>query len=307
MSKSDDEEDEDILQGLARPQLNMMSSVGDNDGDDGEDSEDEQDGGGEDPVPVAPTQAAHPLPPKVVDEQETPGEHRLLDAEAAFGEAGSLELDPFRMATHNKPMAEPNVGGQQPGEAPRKGASKSAGAASNKIYVGGLPQTSTDASLLRFFARYGKVQEAVAKSGFGFVTFVNDKGARFCLQQAGEPPVVTIDGAECKVSYAQHGGDGHSVRLHKMPARGNVEYLGLAARRGENQKAGSSSRDARSAIARQAVADQDDLEEEEGGRPKKRAKEAKEIVTVSRRQDAEPLDKRPITMREIFPKEFWKI
>ena len=36
-------------------------------------------------------------------------------------------------------------------------------------------------------------------------------------------------------------------------------------------------------------------------------KKKEEIVTITRRQDAEPLDKRPITMKELFPKEFWRI
>ena len=42
--------------------------------------------------------------------------------------------------------------------------------------------------------------------------------------------------------------------------------------------------------------------------PRKRNRKKKEeIVTVTRRQDAEPLNKRPITMKEIFPKEFWRV
>ena len=40
---------------------------------------------------------------------------------------------------------------------------------------------------------------------------------------------------------------------------------------------------------------------------KRKKKKKNEIVTVTRRPEAEPLDKRPITMKEIFPKEFWRI
>lgn len=48
--------------------------------------------------------------------------------------------------------------------------------------------------------------------------------------------------------------------------------------------------------------------EDEAGEPRKRNRKKKEeIVTVTRRQDAEPLNKRPITMKEIFPKEFWRV
>ena len=55
-----------------------------------------------------------------------------------------------------------------------------------------------------------------------------------------------------------------------------------------------------------APAGSDELGEGEsnGG---KRSKKKQEIVTVSRRQDAEPLYEKALTMREIFPKEFWRI
>ena len=65
-----------------------------------------------------------------------------------------------------------------------------------------------------------------------------------------------------------------------------------------------------SAIAgahKRAPRDRDEEGEEGEARPKKAKKKKEEIVTVSRRQDAEPLDKRPITMKELFPKEFWRI
>ena len=44
-----------------------------------------------------------------------------------------------------------------------------------------------------------------------------------------------------------------------------------------------------------------------GAQPRKSKKKKEEIVTVTRRQDAETLDKRPITMKELFPKEFWRV
>ena len=109
-----------------------------------------------------------------------------------------------------------------------------------------------------------------------------------------------------------------------MPARGNVDYLGLAAKKGGGAKPGgggesSSARHgdlAAPGVAMIAQAHKRELPRgapsggAPGGAGAKRSKpdgEEKGIVTVSRRQDAEPLNKAPITMREIFPKEFWRI
>ena len=40
---------------------------------------------------------------------------------------------------------------------------------------------------------------------------------------------------------------------------------------------------------------------------KRKRKKPEQIVTVTRRQDAEPLYDKAITMKELFPKEFWRI
>jgi hypothetical protein len=123
-----------------------------------------------------------------------------------------------------------------------------------------------------------------------------------------------------------------------MPARGNVDYLGLqkgGRKRAEDAgaaggsgggAASSTSELAPHGIATIAQAHKRALPDgapggssggsgggapaagssrsgyEHGGKRKKN-----EIVTVSKRQDAEPLNKKPITMKEIFPKEFWRI
>ena len=171
-----------------------------------------------------------------------------------------------------------------------------------------------------------------AHRGFGFVTFVSDKGARYCIQQAGDPPMLLIDGSECTVRYAQQQND-HGAACTRCP-RGATSITSASKRGGSGGIGGAgTSRDdcrgflrrshtsrrsrgchdgprkrrgadaPRSSAAAAAAADADGAEC--GGARKKQKK--KEIVTVSRRQDAEPLDQRPITMREIFPKEFWRI
>lgn len=357
---SSDDDDDDLLQGLARPQLNAAVSTGDAKED--ELDSDNDDNGDASAGPVVPQVAATAAGAgaRASKDGEQPGaeadrgdedsdeaEGGLLGAEAAFAAGGGpmaeFELDPFRVAR----------GADVPGPASashsadgKKGntSSKSGSTIPKKLFVGGLSQNTTDASLVRFFARYGKVQEATvaggsaggvggSSRGFGFVTFVSDKGARYCIQQAGDPPMLLIDGSECTVRYAQQQND-HGARLHKMPARGNVDYLGLSKRGGSGGLGGAGTSgmtaaasstapipvgdpgvamiaaahkrgaDApRSSAAAAAAADADGAEC--GGARKKQKK--KEIVTVSRRQDAEPLDQRPITMREIFPKEFWRI
>ena len=93
--------------------------------------------------------------------------------------------------------------------------------------MAGLSSTTDDAVLLKFFARYGKVQEAhVVRNdsggsrGFGFVTFVSTKGSNFCIAQVGEAGV-SIDGRDCNVRFAH---DGPPPARHKMPARGSLAH-----------------------------------------------------------------------------------
>ena len=51
-----------------------------------------------------------------------------------------------------------------------------------------------------------------------------------------------------------------------------------------------------------------DSEEYEGKGKQQRVRRSKEeLVTFTRRPDAEALYDKPITLRELFPKEFWRI
>ena len=61
------------------------------------------------------------------------------------------------------------------------------------------------------------------------------------------------------------------------------------------------------AAHKRTAAEGGDEEGEAGEGKKKKRKKKEEIVTITRRQDAEVLNKRPITMKEIFPKEFWRV
>jgi hypothetical protein len=331
MDEDEDEDEGDLLTGLARPRLNTVAAPADDDDDDDDDDEQgEEDGTGAKPAPPMPT--ADDGDGDGSDDDDS-GDGRLVGAEAAFAletAPDALELDPFRVAAGADvpAAAESSAAGKQP-------ARKGGAAIPRKVFVGSLPRTLDDAGLVKFFARYGKVQEASvvkggggASRGFGFVTFVSDKGARFCLKEAGDPPTVVIDGRECTVRYAE-AKDNHGARQHKMPARGNVDYLGLKAKGrsagggGGGAPAGGSAggggdRELEApGVAMIAAAHKRTMlpSGAPGGRAdeasKKRSKrepgEEKGIVTVSRRQDAEPLNKQPITMREIFPKEFWRI
>ena len=313
---SDDEEDEDdLLVGLSRPKLNAAPAEEEDDDDEEEEGE---------AVPAAPPPTAPADEEESDDEEETGG---LLGAEAAFAEgAAPLELDPFRIVAGADiaAPAETSAGGKK---------AKAGAQIAGRIYVNNLPHTLDDAGLVKFFARYGKVLEATVvkgdrgnSRGFGFVSFVSDKGARFCIKEAGDPPKLDIGGRSCNVRYAEQKDD-HGARQHKMPARGNVDYLGLNFKKNAGgREAGSSSSsrpqggDEMSApgVAMIAAAHKralppgaphggDRESKRKSKEPKQPSGEEKGIVTVSRRQDAEPLNKQPITMREIFPKEFWRI
>lgn len=324
----DDDDDDDFLTGLARPQLlTAAAPIGDDD----DDVDEDEDEGAPRAAPAAAATGANGNADDDDDGDEDFDEAGgLMGAEAAFAletAPGALELDPFRVAAGlDVPAADPSAAG--------KATARKAGAAiPRKMFVGNLPHSMDDAGLVRFFARYGKVQEASAvkgdkgqSRGFGFVTFVSDKGARFCLKEAGDPPVVKIDGRECSVRYAEQK-DNHGARQHKMPARGNIDHLGLNAKRVAEREAKASAREASAASRSRDGGDGLDAPSVSmiaaahkrgapqsaaprgGGEPKrsKVPQEEKGIVTVSRRQDAEPLNKQPITMREIFPKEFWRI
>jgi RNA recognition motif-containing protein len=59
----------------------------------------------------------------------------------------------------------------------------------NKLFVGGLPPKTTDADLKEYFLQFGKIenvnlmidQQTSRHRGFGFITFVEQKDARSCL------------------------------------------------------------------------------------------------------------------------------
>lgn len=322
---SDDDED-DALAGLSRPTLGLACT------DDASENEEE--------VHQAPTGVPMAAEDGDEDNEEPHAQASFggVSAEEAFDlqtAPGALELDPFRVASGiEQSPADASSGAVRPGSSGLSGRP-----VSNKLFVGGLSHATTDDALIKLFAKYGKVQEAVAVPGrgFGFITFVSAKGARYCLQQCGDPPSVSIDGRECTIRCAEQKDDRGAGR-HKMPARGSVAYLGAPPKKGGSARSGSSAagldgsdeptygvaaiaaaqkreREPRApgvagtsgaAATGSAPAGSDELGEGEsnGG---KRSKKKQEIVTVSRRQDAEPLYEKALTMREIFPKEFWRI
>ena len=352
---SDDEDDDgDLLTGLVRPQFNLAGPAGGADDDD--DDDDDEEVGQAAPAATGGASGSGGAGDGEEEEEDddddddddddAPG-GGLVGASAAFELAtapDALELDPFRVAQGRDVPVEAND--------PAKKGKKGGGGEriSRKLFVGGLSAGTTDEALLRFFARYGKVAEAVAVQGnhggckgFGFVTFVSDKGARWCCSQAGDPPTLEIEGRQCTVRYAETKDD-HGARRHKMPARGNVDYLGVGKRSGGGGGGGSGGGAGASSVnelsysemaapgistiaqaqrrsqataetralpersdgpwqAPSSAVSEDSIGGAEGGKRKRK----NEIVTVTRRQDAEPLNKRPITMKEIFPKEFWRI
>ena len=326
MDDDDDDDDDDLLVGLARPKLNALAGQApDDDDDDDDDADDADDAEVSRTMPTAQPACSEE---ESDDDPETEAAIGMVGAEAAFAldtAPDALELDPFR-------VAQGAVGGPAASESSTEGrkGSKAGAAIPRKIFVANLPHSIDDAGLVRVFARFGKVQEATVamgaggtSRGFGFVTFVSDKGSRFCLKEAGDPPSLAIEGRNCAVRSAETKDD-HGARRHKMPARGNVDYLGLNAKKqGARDDAAAASQNHRStargdddaaapgihmiADAQKRTLPHASASVPAAGSKRKKDHEEKGIVTVSRRQDAEPLNKAPITMREIFPKEFWRI
>ena len=300
LSMSDDE-DEDVLASF-RPQMNVGAPAVASDSDD-----------------EAP--AAAPPPP----EEEESAATGLLDANAAFDDdaASSLELDPFRAAG-------PVASAPKPDETTATAALKAAAGKkiSNKIFVGGLSLQTTEAALLKHFTRYGKVAEATVvmaengkSRGFGFVTFVHQKGAAYCVQQVSEPGQqgggkISIDGRNANVRFAEES-KGGGVPHFKMPARGQYNHkpreLKSAEQRapggiGGGGAGGGAGGGGSSSAGGSAGKRHGDSEEYEGKGKQQRVRRSKEeLVTVTRRPDAEALYDKPITLRELFPKEFWRI
>lgn len=290
MADSEEDEDATLFHGVVLPSMNASSSSAPFLDDDDDDDD-----------------APAPGPAAAVEESEE--DTGLVNAEAAFEldtAPGALDLDPFRVAP---PVEQPPRAETKPG-APAK-PTAAANVNQKKVFVGGLPYDMDDAALVKFFMRYGKVQEAtVVKDeggkprGFGFVTFVHMKGAQYCIGQIGDEGKLDIGGRSCAVRFSQDRGS--SVAHYKMPARG--QYNPNPAKEKVQERApggvgGRPSGGGAGASGAKRVA-----EDEEGEvRQRKARKKKEELVTISRRQDAEPLWDKAITMRELFPKEFWRV
>ena len=172
---SDDDED-DALAGLSRPTLGLACT------DDASENEEE--------VHQAPTGAPMAAEDGDEDNEEPHAQASFggVSAEEAFDlqtAPGALELDPFRVASGiEQSPADASSGAVRPGSSGLSGRP-----VSNKLFVGGLSHATTDDALIKWFAKYGKVQEAdaVPGRGFGFITFDNTAAVdRACVNKFHE-------------------------------------------------------------------------------------------------------------------------
>ncbi|XP_042321876.1 RNA-binding protein 38 isoform X2 [Sceloporus undulatus] len=85
-----------------------------------------------------------------------------------------------------------------------------------KIFVGGLPYHTTDASLRKYFEGFGDLEEAVVitdrqtgkSRGYGFVTMVD----RAAAERACKDPNPIIDGRKANVNLAYLGAKPRSIQ-----------------------------------------------------------------------------------------------
>ena len=326
---SDSEDADDVLGGLSRPVLNAGAAAPESDDESGDER-------------AEPTAGAIPEDEAATGDAEADddadddaaADSGLLGAEAAFETTEGSELDPFRVAAGVDPAPSEPKAAKAGAQKPPKGGD------ARKLFVGGLSHATDEASLTKFFARFGKVQEChVARTeggkhrGFGFVTFVSHKGSAFAVKEAGDPPEMMVDGRKCNVRYTEdRGPDLRGVNTNALPARGagfltkqkapaafGASSSGGGGGGGGGGRSGGDDEAmpelgvaARAQALRRMPAEGGgggggDDDEAGGGKRKRGGKKKEEIVTVTRRPDAEPLNKRPITMREIFPKEFWRV
>jgi RNA recognition motif-containing protein len=74
-----------------------------------------------------------------------------------------------------------------------------------KIFVGGLPYHTTDASLKEYFEKFGEIDEAVVitdrqtgkSRGYGFLTMATRQGAEAAIRE----PNPIIDGRKANVTW----------------------------------------------------------------------------------------------------------
>ncbi|KAJ1621459.1 hypothetical protein T492DRAFT_356450 [Pavlovales sp. CCMP2436] len=234
----------------------------------------------------------------------------LPDAAAAFDPSSAppgAELDPFRStaaALTAKPTEQLKVGkATMPKAAFDTIKHHIEHLANRKLFVGGVPPSMDDSSLLKFFSKFGKVQEVklgvhadTGKSrGFAFVTFAYHKGARFCLEQGHEKE---MDGKTVRCEVASMG------EQRGPPVRRSVVVPPPAAPAAAVRKQAPppAATTAAAAVDGRVSAGQDG-----GAGENKRRREPRGTVSITRREDAEPVDKRRISVREIFPKEFWRV
>ncbi|XP_058258723.1 RNA-binding protein 38 isoform X3 [Hemibagrus wyckioides] len=85
-----------------------------------------------------------------------------------------------------------------------------------KIFVGGLPYHTNDASLRKYFEAYGEIDEAVVitdrqtgkSRGYGFVTMTD----RLAAERACKDPNPIIDGRKANVNLAYLGAKPRSLQ-----------------------------------------------------------------------------------------------
>jgi len=269
-------------------------------------------------TPVEATAAPAAEPSEEGGENGPEADSGLPDASAAFVEDGEVELDPFRTARAAKTTP-------TPASAPAPKAGRPGGrfdfvryerehVANRKLFVRGLPFSATEAELLKFFSRFGKVQEVKLGQdrssgrprGFCFVTFAYHKGAKYCLD-CGADKELGGRTVHCEVAAASDPSRQASrarpppttAAAAAQPPHGRATPTDRAVAAPRNRAQAPPS----AATARSAPPPEDGPEADNPAKKRRREK----IVTVTRREDAEPTKMSRISMRDLFPKEFWRV
>lgn len=106
-----------------------------------------------------------------------------------------------------------------------------------KIFVGGLPYHTTDATLKEFFDQFGEIEEAVVitdrqtgkSRGYGFVTMADQPAA----ERACKEPNPVIDGRKANVNLAYLGAKPRGIQTAALPLAIKANYPASALLQGQ--------------------------------------------------------------------------
>jgi len=127
----------------------------------------------------------------------------MSEETSQFNSSGDLSHDPVDTSGPVRPTTESFTAPSNVGSGDSKGTSSKA---QSKLFIGGIPWSTTDATFTQFFSKYGELQDSViirdkhtrASRGFGFVKYTDPTAIDKVLAE----PELVLDGRKLEVKVA---------------------------------------------------------------------------------------------------------